>query len=71
MSNSLSNKDNVPDSVHARQLEAMAFVARMKEAADRAGCGFVGGFISPDGEKFIMSNMDDDEMQEYLPDHLR
>ena len=45
------------------QLEAMQLVARMKEAADRCGAGFVGGFVSPTGQRFMMSNVDSDDVQ--------
>lgn len=45
------------------QLKAMQLVARMKEAADRCGAGFVGGFVSPTGQRFMMSNVDSDDVQ--------
>ena len=45
------------------QLKAMQLVARMKEAADKAGAGFVGGFISPTGQRFMMSNVDENDVQ--------
>ena len=45
------------------QLKAMQLVARMKEAADNAGAGFVGGFITPTGQRFMMSNVDADDIQ--------
>jgi hypothetical protein len=61
----------VPNTLNARKLQAMAFVAAMKEAADKAGCGFVGGFIADNGEKFVMTNMDAQETEALLPDHLR
>ena len=61
----------VPDTLNSTQLQAMAFVAAMKEAADKAGCGFVGGFIANNGEKFVMTNMDEQETKALLPDHLR
>jgi hypothetical protein len=35
----------------------MQMVAKMKESADKHGVGFVGGFVSPDGKKFMMTNM--------------
>ena len=41
----------------------MQVVARMKEAADKVGAGFVGGFVTPTGERFLMSNMDSDSNQ--------
>jgi hypothetical protein len=35
----------------------MQMVAKMKESADKHGVGFVGGFVSPDGKKFMMTNI--------------
>jgi hypothetical protein len=35
----------------------------MKEAADRSGAGFVGGFVTATGQHFIMSNVDQDDLQ--------
>lgn len=61
----------IPDSVDTQRLEAMRFVAKMKESADRLGIGFIGGFISPNGEKFTMTNMEEDDAQNYLPEDLR
>jgi hypothetical protein len=49
----------------------MRMVALMKESADKQGIGFIGGFVSPDGQKFIMTNMDDDDAQALLPDNLK
>jgi hypothetical protein len=49
----------------------MQLVAKMKESADRHGVGFVGGFISPDGQKFMMTNMDEADTQMLLPDDLK
>lgn len=66
-----SHKPRIPDSVDLQRLQAMQFVARMKEAADRNGNGFVGGFISPDGQKFMMTNMDEADTQMLLPDDLK
>tara|TARA_B100000497_G_scaffold57567_1_gene65509 strand:- start:9297 stop:9593 length:297 start_codon:yes stop_codon:yes gene_type:complete len=51
--------DNLPDN---DVLEAMAFVAKMKESADRIGAGFVGGFTAADGTKFVMTNMNEDDI---------
>ena len=51
------------DSYSMEQLEAMQLVARMKEAADKCGAGFVGGFISPTGERFMMTNQDQDSAE--------
>ena len=51
------------DSLTQQQLQAMQAVARMKEAADRCGAGFVGGFITPTGERFMMSNVEEGDAQ--------
>ena len=64
-------KPRIPDSVDAQRLEAMQLVARMKESADKFGIGFVGGFISPDGQKFMMTNMDEADTQALLPEDLK
>jgi len=46
------------NSYSMEQLEAMQLVARMKEAADKCGAGFIGGFISPTGKRFMMTNQE-------------
>lgn len=51
------------DKFSMEQLKAMQLVAKMKEAADRCGAGFVGGFISPTGQRFMMSNVDSNDVQ--------
>lgn len=51
------------DKYSLEQLRAMQLVAKMKEAADRAGAGFVGGFVTPTGQRFIMSNVDETDAQ--------
>ena len=51
------------DKLSMEQLKAMQLVAKMKEAADRCGAGFVGGFVSPTGQRFMMSNVDSDDVQ--------
>ena len=61
----------IPDSIDLQRLQAMQLVAKMKESADKQGIGFIGGFISPDGQKFIMTNLDDDDTQALLPDNLK
>ena len=66
-----SYKPRIPDAVDHQRLEAMQLVARMKESADKFGVGFVGGFISPDGEKFMMTNMDQKDTQALLPEDLK
>lgn len=67
----MSDSLRIPDSIDARRLEAMQMVAQMKEAADKYGIGFVGGFIDNNGEKFVMTNMDDEDTDMLLPDSLR
>jgi len=67
----MSDSLRIPDSIDARRLEAMQMVAKMKEAADKYGIGFVGGFIDNNGEKFVMTNMDDENTDMLLPDSLR
>jgi selenophosphate synthetase-related protein len=64
-------KPRIPDAVDTQRLEAMQLVARMKESADKFGVGFVGGFISPDGQKFMMTNMDEVDTQALLPEDLK
>jgi len=61
----------IPDSIDTQRLAAMQLVAKLKESADKHGVGFVGGFIAPNGEKFMMSNMDDEDTQRLLPEDLR
>jgi hypothetical protein len=51
------------DKYSLEQLKAMSLVAKMKEAADRAGAGFVGGFVTPTGQRFMMSNVDETDVQ--------
>jgi selenophosphate synthetase-related protein len=67
----MSDSIRIPDSVDLQRLQAMQLVAKMKESADKHGVGFIGGFISPDGQKFIMTNMDDEDAQSLLPDNLK
>ena len=66
--NNIQIPDNLPES---DKLAAMELVAKMRAAADRVGAGFVGGFIAPDGTKFIASNMDDEDTNLMLPENLR
>ena len=61
----------IPNSIDMQRLSAMQLVAKMKESADKYGVGFVGGFIAPNGEKFMMSNMSDEDTQFLLPDDLK
>jgi hypothetical protein len=67
----MSDSIRIPDSIDLQRLQAMQLVAKMKESADKHGVGFIGGFIAPDGEKFIMTNMDDEDTQALLPDNLK
>jgi hypothetical protein len=67
----MSDSIRIPDSIDLQRLQAMQLVAKMKESADKNGVGFIGGFIAPNGEKFIMSNMDDEDTQALLPDNLK
>jgi selenophosphate synthetase-related protein len=62
-----SPKPRIPDSIDSQRLQAMQIVAKMKESADKYGVGFVGGFVSPNGEKFVMSNMSDEDTEMLLP----
>lgn len=64
-------KPRIPDAIDKQRLQAMQLVAKMKESADKYGVGFVGGFISPDGQKFMMTNMDEADTQALLPEDLR
>ena len=66
-----AHKPRIPDAVDRQRLEAMQLVARMKESADKFGVGFVGGFIAPDGQKFMMTNMDEADTQALLPEDLK
>jgi len=67
----MSDGIRIPDSIDIQRLQAMQLVAKMKESADKHGVGFIGGFIAPDGQKFIMTNMDDEDSQALLPDNLK
>jgi hypothetical protein len=67
----MSDSIRIPDSIDLQRLQAMQLVAKMKESADKHGVGFIGGFIAPNGEKFIMSNMDDEDTQALLPDNFK
>jgi hypothetical protein len=42
----------------------------MKASADKHGVGFVGGFVSPSGEKFIMTNLSPEDTQLLTPKEL-
>ena len=60
--------DQLPD---AQKLYAMSLVAKMKDQADKCGARFIGGFIAPDGERFIMSNMEEDDPNYIIPENLQ
>ena len=66
----ITTPNNIPD---ADKLAAMEMVAKMRAAADKAGIPFVGGFIAPDGSKFMMNNLGDDQdaINQMLPDSLK
>ena len=64
-------KPRIPDAIDTQRLQAMQLVAKMKESADKYGVGFVGGFISPNGEKFVMTNMTEEDSQFLLPEDLK
>ena len=67
-----NNTPRIPDALDLERLQAMQLVAKMKESADKYGIGFIGGFISPDGEKFIMTNFNDqDEINALMPEDLK
>jgi len=67
----MNNTPRIPDAIDTQRLAAMQLVAKLKESADKHGVGFVGGFIAPNGEKFMMSNMDDEDTNALLPEDLR
>jgi selenophosphate synthetase-related protein len=64
-------KPRIPDAIDKQRLQAMQLVAKMKESADKYGVGFVGGFVSPDGQKFMMTNMDEADTKALLPEDLK
>ncbi len=66
------NNIQIPDSLPTDdKLRAMQIVAQMKAAADKAGAKFIGGFMTPDGDKFIMSNMDESDPDHIIPENLQ
>lgn len=67
----MSDIISIEDSLDPQKLSAMRIVAQMKEAADRQGVGFIGGFVAPDGKKFVMTNMEDEDMKMLMPDELQ
>ncbi len=54
-----------------QRLQAMQYIAQMKEVSDKNGEGFIGGFIAPNGEKFVMTNMNDDDTMAFMPENLK
>jgi hypothetical protein len=64
-------KPRIPDAIDIQRLQSMQLVAKMKESADKYGVGFVGGFISPDGQKFMMTNMNEEDTNALLPEDLK
>jgi len=66
-----SNKPSIPDSLDPQKLAFMQLTAKMRESADKYGMGFVGGFISPDGETFVMTNMNEEDTNMLLPEDLK
>ena len=66
----MSDSLRIPDSVDLQRLQAMQLVAKMKESADKQGIGFIGGFVAPDGQKFIMTNLDPEDADLLLPNEL-
>jgi hypothetical protein len=67
----MSDSLRIPDSIDLQRLQAMQLVAKMKESADKQGIGFIGGFVAPSGEKFIMTNMEPDDANALLPEDLK
>jgi hypothetical protein len=65
------NTPRIPDSIDIQRLQVMQLVAKMKESAEKHGVGFIGGFVSPDGQKFVMTNMDDDDAMALMPEDLK
>jgi len=65
------NTPRIPDSLDMQRLAAMQLVARMKESAEKHGIGFIGGFVAPNGEKFVMTNLDDDDAKALMPEDLK
>jgi hypothetical protein len=67
----MSDELRIPDSLDMQRLQAMQLVAKMKESADRQGIQFIGGFVAPNGEKFVMTNMDEDDQRMLMPEELK
>jgi hypothetical protein len=54
---SASKELDESDAYSLEVLNAMQAVIRMKEAADREGVGFAAGFVTPNGKRFLVSNV--------------
>ena len=67
----MSDQLRIPDSIDSQRLQAMQLVAKMKESADKHGVQFIGGFVAPSGEKFVMTNMDEDDQRMLMPEELK
>ena len=67
----MSDQLRIPDSIDSQRLQAMQLVAKMKESADKHGVQFIGGFVTPDGEKFVKTNMDEDDQRMLMPEELK
>jgi len=65
------NTPRIPDSMDMQRLQVMQLVACVRETSDRLGMGFIGGFIGRDGQKFVVTNMDEDDSQALLLDELK
>ena len=66
-----SPKPRIPNALAPQKLEAMQYIARLKESADKYDVGFIGGFVDANGEKFIMTNMNEDDAQALIPENLK
>jgi hypothetical protein len=65
-----ANQLTPQDSYSPDVLKAMQTVIRMKEAADKSGAGFVGGFLLPDGKQFIVSNVSESDVGNFYVKNL-
>lgn len=66
-----NNKPTIPNSVDPQKLQFMQLTAKMKESADKYGVGFIGGFVAPSGEKFVMTNLSPEDAELLLPEDLK
>ena len=66
-----NNTPRIPDAIDSQKLAYMQLTAKLKESADKYGAGFVGGFVAPDGEVFMMTNMNEEDTNALLPDELK